>query len=298
MDTAITTHGLTKTYGERPAIVDLDLAVPRGTVCGYLGPNGAGKTTTIRVLAGLLRPTAGRAEVLDLDCVRDRDTVQSRIGYLPGEFVAYPDLTGDQYLRYLAALRGGVEPAAIQRVSERLDLDLDDTVAAMSHGNRQKLGIVQAFMHAPEVLILDEPTAGLDPLVQRQFLDLVRESRDGGTTVFLSSHILSEVEAVSDLVAILREGRLVATESISGLKAQALRRIDLHFAGEPPLDVVRRVPGVSDVAAFDHAVQVVVTGSTAELLRAVAPYDVENVVTHEPDLEEIFMRFYEEGAGR
>jgi beta-exotoxin I transport system ATP-binding protein len=208
MDVAIRTWQLSKSYGRRPALQELELEVPAGGVFGYLGPNGAGKTTTIRLLAGLLRPTSGRAEVFGLDTVADRERVQRRIGYLPGDFVAYPDLTGRQFLRYLAGLRGDVDGSHVDGLAKRFDLDLGLRIGRLSHGNRQKVGIIQAFMHQPDLLILDEPTNGLDPIMQREFLALVREHRDAGRTVFLSSHILTEVEAAADTVGILRAGRL------------------------------------------------------------------------------------------
>ena len=293
MDNMIETSGLAKSYRRRPALRGIDLVVPRGVVCGYLGPNGAGKTTTIRILVGLIRPTAGRAEVLGMDVVRRREEVQRRIGYLPGEFVGYPDLTGEQYLRYLGRLRGGVDEAWVRGLVERLDLDPGTRIGALSHGNRQKVGIVQAFMHRPDLLVLDEPTAGLDPLAQREFLALVRESRDEGRTVFLSSHVLSEVEAVAERVAILRQGRLVVVESVDKLKAQAMRRMDLTFEGEPPVAALAAVPGVRDVVADRAAVRLVAEGSAADLLQVAAPYRVATVVMHEPDLEEIFVTYYE-----
>jgi len=293
VDAVIQTYGLAKDYRGRPALRGIDLAVPANVVFGYLGPNGAGKTTTIRLLAGLLRPTAGRAEVLGLDTVRDREGAQRRIGYLPGTFVAYPDLTGEQYLRYLANLRGGVDWAHASGLAKRFDLDLSARIGTLSHGNRQKVGIVQAFLHEPEVLVLDEPTTGLDPLAQREFLALVRETRDQGRTVFLSSHILYEVEAVADMVAILRQGRLIVVESVDKLKAQALRRLDLIFEGSPPVAELRAVTGVRDVEPVGHTVHLVVEGSTAALFEVATPHRITQVVTHEPDLEEIFMAYYE-----
>jgi ABC-2 type transport system ATP-binding protein len=292
MQSVIRTWQLAKSYHSRAALRGIDLEVPAGVVFGYLGPNGAGKTTTIRLLAGLLRPSAGRAEVLGMDVVRDRESAQRRIGYLPGVFVAYPDMTGEQYLRYLANLRGNVDPAVVQSLVKRLDLDLTARIGTLSHGNRQKIGIVQAFMHQPDLLLLDEPTIGLDPLVQREFLGIVREARDQGRTVFLSSHILTEVEAVADVVAILRAGRLVVVESVDTLKTRALRRIDLTFEGTPPLAELKEVAAARDVQVLGAHVQLVVEGSTAELLRVAAPHRVSQIVTHEPDLEEIFMAYY------
>jgi ABC-2 type transport system ATP-binding protein len=296
VDNVIETRGLTKSYHRRPALRGIDLLVPPGVVCGYLGPNGAGKTTTIRILVGLIRPTAGRAEMFGMDVVRRREEVQRRIGYLPGEFVGYPDLSGDRYLRYLGRLRGGVDGKLVRRLVERLDVDLTTRIGALSHGNRQKIGIVQAFMHRPDLLVLDEPTAGLDPLAQREFLELVREARDDGRTVFLSSHVLSEVEAVADRVAILRGGTLLVVGSVDKLKAQALRRMELTFEDAPPLALLRTVPGVRQVVADRSTVHLVVEGSPADLLQAAAPHRIARVVTHEPDLEEIFVTYYEREA--
>jgi ABC-2 type transport system ATP-binding protein len=293
---AIRTWELAKSYRRRPALLGIDLEVPDNVVFGYLGPNGAGKTTTIRLLVGLLRPTGGRAELLGMDTVRERDQMQRRIGYLPGEFVGYPDLTGEEYLRYLANLRGGVNWSIVEGMAKRFDLDLTGRIGALSHGNRQKVGIVQAFMHEPDVLILDEPTSGLDPLVQREFLELVRDTREQGRTVFLSSHILYEVEAVADTVAIIRAGHLVVVESVDKLKARALRRIDLTFDGPPPVTQLRTVDAVRNLRVAGNIVHLDVEGSTADLIQVAAPYRVQQVVTHEPDLEEIFLAYYEQEA--
>jgi ABC-2 type transport system ATP-binding protein len=295
---AIRTTALTKRYGRTKALAGVDLQVERGTVFGYLGPNGAGKTTTIRILAGLMRPTAGHAQVFGHDVVADREHAQRCIGYLPGDFSPYPDLTAKEYLGYLANLRGGVDWTAAASIAKRLDLDLDGRIGALSHGNKQKVGIVQAFMHDPRLVILDEPTSGLDPLVQREFLQLVREVRDRGQTVFLSSHVLSEVEAVADVVAIVRKGRLMVTDTVANLEHQAVRRLDLVFAGTPPVSALAQVPGVHDVQASERTIHLAVEGSTAALLRVAAPYGVENVITHEPDLEDVFLGWYDaEEAG-
>lgn len=292
MTTAIRTQALAKRYRSRPALRGIDLAVPSNVVFGYLGPNGAGKTTTIRILAGLLRPTSGRAEILGVDAIRDRERAQRLIGYLPGDFVAYPNLTGEQYLRYLGNLRGGIDRSVVAALSDRLALDLDARVGALSHGNRQKLGIVQAFMHEPAVLILDEPTSGLDPLAQRVFLDMVREARDAGRTVFLSSHVLSEVEAVADVIAMLRDGELIVVETVETLKSRAQRRIDLTFDCPPPAAQLRALASVRSVETVGQSLHVVVTGSTAEMFDEAARYGICQVTTHEPDLEEIFMTYY------
>jgi ABC-2 type transport system ATP-binding protein len=261
---AIRTRALTKRYGRKTALAGIDLGVPRHVVFGYLGPNGAGKTTTIRILAGLMRPSGGTAEVLGHDVVDQREAAQRCIGYLPGDFVGYPDLTGAQFLTYLAHLRGGVAPAVVDNIAKRLGLDLQVRIGALSHGNRQKVGIIQAFMHEPELLVLDEPTAGLDPLVQREFLHMVREVRESGRTVFLSCHVLSEVEAVADVVAILRNGQLVVTDTVQRLEHQALRHIDLVFGGPPPLAELTDLPGVHDLQVTDR--------TSASRLKAPPPY--------------------------
>ncbi len=292
MATAIQTWKLSKSYHGRPALKAMDLTVPTEVVFGYLGPNGAGKTTTIRLLAGLLRPSGGHAAVGGHDVVREREQAQQQIGYLPGDFRAYPRLTAAAYLDHLGHLRGGSDPARVRSLADRLGLDLSARIGAMSHGNRQKVGIVQAFMNSPAVLVLDEPTSGLDPLVQREFLTLVREARQDGRTVFLSSHNLYEVEAVADEVGILVRGSLAVVEAVDKLKARAVRRLDLTFVGPPPVEVLHRV-AARDVTVDGHTAHLVVEGHTTELLRAAAPYGIEQIVTHEPDLEDIFMSYYD-----
>jgi beta-exotoxin I transport system ATP-binding protein len=292
MEHVIRTRRLTKHFGPRSALEELNLDVPAGSILGYLGPNGAGKTTTIRLLAGLIRPTSGSATVFGFDAADRYGEVQRRIGYLPGDFAAYPLLTGRQYLSYFAHLYGDVPPERIELLAKRFELDLDARIGTLSRGNRQKIGIVRAFMHEPDLLLLDEPTSGLDPLMQREFRILLDETRDAGRTVFLSSHVLSEVEAVADNVAILRAGRLVTVQSVPELKARARHRLDLTFAAEPPMDLLRTVPGVQELAVDQHVAHVVVTGSTAALVRAVAPYEVTNLATHEADLESMFLDYY------
>jgi ABC-2 type transport system ATP-binding protein len=262
-------------------------------VFGYLGPNGAGKTTTIRLVAGLLRPTTGRVEVLGMELARHRDEVQRRLGYLPGLFVAYPDLTVGQYLHYLASLRGGVDADHVAALLRRFDVEEGRRIGTLSHGNQQKVGIVQAFMHRPDLLVLDEPTSGLDPIMQQRFLDLVRETCATGATVFLSSHALSEVETIADTVAILRAGELVTTASVSDLRAQVVRRWDLTFATVVPERVLRACRGVAELTVDGRTAHLAVTGSAEHLLRAAAPYGVENVTTHEADLAQVFLRYYE-----
>lgn len=298
VEPAVRTSGLTKRFGDRFALRQLDLEVPAGCIFGYLGPNGAGKTTTIKLVAGLWRPTAGSVTVLGRDVTRDRDAVQGRVGYLPGDFAGYPDMTGRQLLGLLGSLRGGTDWAGVNGLAERFDLELDRRIGTLSHGNRQKVGIVQAFMGRPELLVLDEPTQGLDPLMQREFLDLLRETREQGRTVLLSSHVLAEVEEIADVVGILDRGRLLATRTMAQLHADAVRRVDLRFEHAPLVEALRAAAGVRTVDVVDLTAHVTVTGSMAELLRVAAPHGVADVTTHETDLAALFLGFYDEGGER
>ena len=246
----IETSGLCKLYGKKPALVDLDLSVREGEVFGFIGPNGAGKTTTIRLLLDLIRPTRGSARVLDLDSRRDGVPLRRRVGYLPGELALYEDLTARELLRWLAGLRAGAGRGSIEPLAERLALDLDHPIRSLSKGNKQKIGLVQAFMHEPELLILDEPTSGVDPLIQREFHEMLHEARGRGQTVFVSSHVLSEVERIADRVGIIRDGRLVVVDDVGALKARAVRQVEIHFSEPVPPDAFEGLTGVRD-ARFD-----------------------------------------------
>ena len=299
MTDAIRTRGLTKVYrGGTTAVRELDLAVRVGEVFGFLGPNGAGKTTTIRILLDLLRPTAGDAEVLGLDARRAGVEARRRIGYLPGDLALYPKLTAHETLTYLGALRGGVPERAVTVLSERLGLDLDRLVGTLSHGSRQKVGLVQAFMHEPELLVLDEPTGGLDPLLQQEFHRLVEEAAAAGRTVFLSSHVLSEVERVADRVGIIRGGTLVALEEIAALKQRATRRLDVELAR--PVDVASfaKLPNVREAQAERALLHLVVEGPVDAVVKALAEHEVVSITSHEPDLEEVFLEYYREDGAR
>ena len=264
----ILTEQLTKNYGQNRGIVSLDLEVKPGEVFGFLGPNGAGKTTTIRLLLDLIRPTSGRALVLGCDSHHDTLAIQARVGYLPGELGLYPQLSGQQTLRYIANLRGGIDWNDVRRLSERLDCDLERKVSELSTGNKRKLGLIQAFMHRPELLILDEPTVGLDPLVQHEFYGLIDEARAAGQTVFLSSHVLPEVQRVCDRVAFIREGKLVAVEDVGALTGKAVREIEIVFAEPVPASAFAGVAGVSAVAANGKggtSLRLTVSGSLEDL---------------------------------
>jgi len=289
---AIHTEHLTKFYGKQRGVVDISLEVRPGEVFGYLGPNGAGKTTTIRTLLDLIRPTGGQAEVFGLDAHRDSRRIRQRVGYLPGELALYGQMTGTDHLRYLGHLRGGVDWRFVEQLAARLECDLSRPIRALSHGNRQKIGLIQAFMHRPELLILDEPTTGLDPLVQQEFQRMVAEARIAGQTVFLSSHILPEVERACDRVGIIRAGRLVAVEGVATLKSRALRRLEIHFAAPVPREPFAALPGVRDVSVEDSVLRCAVIGTVDAVIKAAAQFPVVNIISHEPTLEEIFLAYY------
>ena len=299
MTAAILTEKLTKSYGKSRGIVTLDLEVEAGEVFGFLGPNGAGKTTTIRVLLDLIRPTTGRALVLGRDSHRDTLAIQARCGYLPGELRLYPNLTGRETLRYLANLRGGVEWDRVDELGERLDCDLTKKVADLSSGNKRKLGLVSAFMARPELLILDEPTSGLDPLVQHEFYALVDEARDTGQTVFLSSHVLPEVQRVCDRVAFIREGELIALEDVSSLTGRAVREIEVVFAEAVPPAAFEGVAGVTQVSVDGKnatTLRLTVTGPLDAVIKKVGEFRVLDLTSRLPDLEDVFMTFYADGG--
>ena len=299
MAAAILTENLTKNYGKNRGVVTLDLEVASGEVFGFLGPNGAGKTTTIRVLLDLIRPTSGRALVLGSDSRRDSLAIRARSGYLPGELSLYPRLTGLETLRYLANQRGGVDWDYVRSLTERLDCDLNRKVADLSSGNKRKLGLIQAFMHRPELLFLDEPTSGLDPLVQHEFYHLIDEAREAGQTVFLSSHVLPEVQRVCDRVAFIREGELVALEDVSDLTGRAVREIEVVFAGPVPVASFEGIPGVTGVdvnGVGATTLRFTVTGSLDAVVKRLAEFEVLNVTSREPDLEDIFLTFYGEAG--
>ena len=283
---------LTKSYGKQRGVVDLTFSVAPGEVFGYLGPNGAGKTTTIRTLIDVIRPTGGSATVLGLDSHRDSVQIHRRVGYLPGEFNLYEQMTGADYLAYLAQLRGVVDEAYVAELAERFDLDLGMKIKSLSHGNRQKVALLQAFMHRPELLVLDEPTQGLDPLMQQEFYRLIAEARSDGRTVFLSSHVMPEIDRVCDRVAIIREGRLVAVEDIGDLKAKEIRTLEVHFAEPVAADGFASLPGVRQAEAIGDEVRITVAGPMDAILKALARHEVVDLQSHEPTLEEIFLTFY------
>jgi ABC-2 type transport system ATP-binding protein len=290
---AIETSALTKFYGASRGIEDLDLRVERGEVFGYLGPNGAGKTTTIRLLLDLIRPTRGWAAIAGLDTRWESREVRRQTGYLPGELKLPTRSTALGFLSYLGALRGRVERQAILELADRLQLELGRRIGDLSKGNKQKVGVVAAFMHDPELLILDEPTSGLDPLRQHEVLELVRERAAAGRTIFFSSHELDQVEHVVERVGIVRGGRLVAVESIATLRQRALRRVEVRLAtAAGGLERLRTVPGVRDVSWDDGVVRLDVEGAMDALVKELARLRVQTLTSEAPELDEIFRSYY------
>jgi ABC-2 type transport system ATP-binding protein len=288
--------GLTKFYDRHRGLEDVTLTVGAGEVFGYLGPNGAGKTTTIRLMLDFIRPTRGEVRVLG---VPPRGTAgvaaRRRIGYLPGELAFDGRDTAAEWLRFLGDARGGVAWRRVTDLAERFELDLGRRLPEMSKGNKQKVGLVQAFMHEPDLLILDEPSSGLDPLMQQEFLQLVRECRAAGQTVFMSSHVLAEVQHAADRVGIVRDGRLVAVERVESLGKRAKRHVEIHFDGPVPPTDFDGLAGVSELVVDGAVLRCTVDGMLDPLIKAAARHTVADMISTEPDLEETFLSYYYAG---
>ena len=297
MTAVIELEKLTKTYGSHRGIIDIDLTVEQGEAFGFLGPNGAGKTTTIRTMLDHIRPTSGRARIFGIDTTVDPVAIHRRLGYLPGEFALYDKLSGGQTLDYFANLRGGVDRLYQQDLIARLDVDPSRRFREYSKGNKQKIGLIIALQHRPDLLLLDEPTSGLDPLVQQTFYEVIREAKAEGRTVFLSSHILSEVEKTCDRVAIIRDGRLARVDRTQALRDLAHHQVELMFTDRVPVEEFTALPGVSDVVAEDHVLRMRVSGSITPVVRAAARYELRDFVSREPSLEETFLAEYGKDAG-
>ncbi|HXD81395.1 MAG TPA: ABC transporter ATP-binding protein [Candidatus Acidoferrum sp.] len=295
MATIIDVDHLTKSYGSKRGISDVSFQVEEGDVFGFLGPNGAGKTTTIRLLMALLHADSGAARIAGLDCWKDSLQIKSLVGYMPGEPALDPNLTGGQILEYFAHLRGGVDQAYLKLLVQRFDLDTSRKFRQYSTGNKRKVVLIQAFMHRPRLLILDEPTSGLDPLNQQEFDHMVKEASDEGRTVFLSSHVLSEVEKTCTKVGIIRDGSLVRIGDVAEVKAIKRYEITITFANPVPAETFKTLEGVADVETLDHghAVRLAMQGSADAVIKAAAQYPVVSLTSYEPSLEDIFLRYYE-----
>jgi ABC-2 type transport system ATP-binding protein len=294
MAAVIEVDKLTKSYGGKRGIIDVTFDVPAGEVFGFLGPNGAGKTTTIRILMALLRADTGTARIGGLDCWDKSVAIKKFVGYVPGEPSLDNNLTGGQILEYFANLRGGVDKAYLKSLIDRFDLDTSRKFRQYSTGNKRKVVLIQAFMHKPRVLILDEPTSGLDPLNQQQFDAMVAEARQEGRTVFLSSHVLSEVEKTCTRVGIIREGRLVRVGGVAELKDIKRYEITIHFAQPVATDAFARLEGVMKVENLDdRSVRIAIQGSADAVIKAAARFPVISLTSYEPSLEDVFLRYYE-----
>ena len=292
MSAVIETDRLTKRYGEERGIDDVSMSVGAGEVFGFLGPNGAGKTTTIRTLLDLLHPTSGTARLFGLDSRRDSLAIRTRVGNLPGDFAYDPRLTGRELVSFLAEVRGVPGLGRASALVERFEADLERPLGELSRGNRQKIGLIQALFHGPELLILDEPTSGLDPLMQEVFLDVVDEERQNGTSVFLSSHELDEVQRACDRVGIIREGRIVAVEDVAELTGRAYRHVSLEFATPVDPSEFRRLPGVSELVAAGSRISFKAEGDLDAVVKAAARHTVRDIEVTQPTLEEVFLAYY------
>jgi ABC-2 type transport system ATP-binding protein len=294
---AIQCRGLTKDYGNGHGLFDLDLTVQRGETFGFIGPNGAGKTTTIRLLMDLIRPDRGTATLLGMDARGDSLAIKRRVGYLPGELVQFPGVSAAYVIGLLAGLRGGVDPARITELAKRLDLDLGRRYEDLSHGNKQKVALVQAFMHRPDLIILDEPTLGLDPLIQREFRQLVAEAVASGATLFLSSHVLSEVELICDRIGLIRDGRMHRVGSLNELRTLRVHRVEAVFTGRLDVADLAGLPGVGASTVEDHHLSCAVQGSIAPLLSVLTAANVVELDSHELSLEEVFLGEFDQSSG-
>jgi ABC-2 type transport system ATP-binding protein len=292
MTTLILTDRLSKRYGSSRGVDGLDLEVRQGEVFGFLGPNGAGKTTTIRLLLDLIRPTAGSIQVLGTDPHQGGPALRRKIGYLAGDFVVDGGQSSRELLTFLGNLRGGIARQRVDDLADRLGLDLSTRIKSLSKGNRQKVGLIQAFMHQPELLILDEPSSGLDPLVQQTFLSMVREAKSAGQTVFMSSHVLSEVEQSADRVGIIRDGRMIAVEGFESLRSRAVRRVEITFDAPVTAEAFANLPGVEQLSVEEGRLRCLLTGRADHLIKAAARFHVVTILAEEPDLEELFFTLY------
>ena len=294
MPHALEAHQTTKYYGKIRGVEALNLQVNVGEVFGFVGPNGAGKTTTIRLALGLINPTQGSLQVLGLDSQHDSREVHRRTGYLPAELRMYDELTGMEMLTYSANLRGGVAWSFVEDLKEQLSAELSRPIRTLSTGNRHKLGIINAMMHRPELLILDEPTAGLDPLVQQEFYRLIAQVKTEGRTVFLSSHNLPEVEKICDRVGIIRYGQLATVESVESLKSKALHHLELRFSKPVPPEAFSAITGITNLTIQDCSLTCSITGTMGPLIKIASQFDVIELTSQEPSIEEAFLAYFQE----
>lgn len=291
METVIQTMNLTKFYGKSRGIENVSITVNQGDIFGFLGPNGAGKSTTIRTLLDFIRPTSGSANIFGMDCRKDSVAIRKRIGYIPGDFGLYGNMTGWKFLAYFGKVRGGYDATAAKEYARKMDIKLDRKMKEYSRGMRQKVAIVQAFMNNPDLIIMDEPTNGLDPLVQQTFMDMLHEEAGHGTTIFMSSHVLSEVEKTCNRVAIIKEGGIVAEEKVEDLRQKSGKLLEVRFA-QPLTREIFYLPGISNVTQNNGTYRMTVTGNMEGLLKEISSYKLADINIHQMTLEDIFMHYY------
>ena len=294
METVIQTTNLTKFYGKSRGIKDVNITVNKGDIFGFLGPNGAGKSTTIRTLLDFIRPTDGEATIFGLDCQKDSVAIRRRIGYIPGDFGLYGNMTGWKFLKYFGSVRGRYDEVSAKKYAQTFDITLDRKMKEYSRGMRQKVAIIQAFMNNPDLVIMDEPTNGLDPLVQQTFMDVLTEQAHNGTTIFMSSHVLSDVEKVCNRVAIIKEGSIVAEEHVEALRQKSGKVIDVKFAS-PIDDSIFKMDGIANVARPNGSYKLTVTGNIENVLKELSSHKLADISIHQMTLEDVFMHFYVRG---
>jgi ABC-2 type transport system ATP-binding protein len=294
VETVIQTNNLTKFYGKSRGIENVNITVNKGDIYGFLGPNGSGKSTTIRTLLDLIRPTAGTASILGMDCQKDTVAIKKRIGYVPGDMNLYGFMTGEKFMAYFGGIRGRYDAAAAKKYADRFDIRLDRKMKEYSKGNRQKIALIQAFINDPELVIMDEPTSGLDPLVQQTFLDLLREEAANGRTIFMSSHVLFEVEKACNRVAIIKDGAIVAQEKVEDLQKKSGRILDVKF-NEPVSPDLFRMEGVTNIAKHNGSIRMTVSGNVRNVLKEISCHDVADISVHQMSLEDIFLEYYSGG---
>ena len=298
MNSIISIKSLTKYYGKFLAVSDISFSVNKGEIFGLIGPNGAGKSTTMRSILNFIKPSEGEITINGLDSQKDYIKIRNLIGYLPGEFSIYDNLSGEEYISHILHLRSKSNKIPnIKKLATRFDLDLSKKSKKLSKGNKQKIGIIQAFCHDPEILILDEPTSGLDPLKQQEFEDLVLEFKNQGKTIFISSHVLPEVETLCDRVAIIKNGQIIAEDKMADLKKKSLNRIEVQFSKDFDVDKLRKNIGISKVTGDSNKYIFDIEGNLDKFIKELANHEIENLKTIEPDLEEIFLSYYGEQKG-
>ncbi len=289
----VETNGLTKYYGNHRGIIDVSFTIEEGEIFGFIGPNGAGKSTTIRSLLGLIFPTSGKARVLGLDAVKESKTIKQRVGYLPADVEYYENMSTRELLLYSARFYGVDAKRAIGDLAERFDVDLKRPISDLSSGNKKKVSILQCFIHKPELIILDEPTNGLDPLMQNRFYQLVKQEQERGATIFFSSHILNEVERVCGRVAVVKEGRIIATENVADLRRKHVSRVHISFNGNPARADIA-ASGISDWSEKNGDISFLFTGDPNDLIRGLSNQSIRSITIEEPSLEDVFMHYYQD----